>query len=76
MADRIISKLIHAVGSVETRTINISDIKLGLTTRLKAWLEGEDDVFGVLGLCDEVNLNRGGDKVNVKLASLDSTATV
>lgn len=72
MADRTISKLIHAVGSVETRTINISDIKLGLTTRLKAWLEGEEDIFGVLDPCDEVNLNRGGDKVNVKLASLDS----
>lgn len=46
LADRIISRLIHAVGSLRTQTINISDIKMGLTTRLRDWLDGKEDAFG------------------------------
>lgn len=46
LADRIISLLIHAVGSLRTQTIHISDIKMGLTTRLRDWLNGKADAFG------------------------------
>lgn len=46
LADRIISRLIHAVGSLRTQTINISDIKMGLTTRLRDWLDGKEEAFG------------------------------
>lgn len=47
LADVATSLLIHAVGSVKTTTINVSDVKLGLTTKLQQWLEhAEGEPFG------------------------------
>lgn len=46
VSDRIVTALIHAVGSVKTETINVSNIKHGLTTRLKNWLMEDDEAFG------------------------------
>lgn len=46
-----VAELIHAVGSVKTTTINVSNVKGGLTTRLRNWLgtvdaEGEENEDG------------------------------
>lgn len=38
LAGVAISQLIHAVGSVKTTSINISDVKLGLTSKVREWL--------------------------------------
>lgn len=43
LADICTSLLIQAVGSVKTETIHVSNVKHGLTTRLKNWLKAEDD---------------------------------
>lgn len=72
LADRITASLIRVVGSMKTETIHISDIKQGLTTRLTAWLEGDSDAFGDLEPCDEIHLQRNNEKVNVKLAALET----
>lgn len=46
-SDIAITQLIHAVGSVKTETIHVSDVKGGLTKRMNAWL-GDDasEAFG------------------------------
>lgn len=41
LADVVTIKLVHAVGSVKTTTINVSDVKLGLTTKVEQWLKDE-----------------------------------
>lgn len=47
-ADRLIGALVQCVGSITTHTINISDMKNGLTTRTRKWLEGDSEIFGSL----------------------------
>lgn len=79
LANVVIGTLIQVVGSVKTTTIHISDIKNGLSTRLKAHLAEEKDLraFESAGfkIGEQVNLQKaGGEKVNYKLESLDSVA--
>jgi recombination associated protein RdgC len=79
LANVVIGTLIQVVGSVKTTTIHISDIKHGLSTRLKAHLGEEKDLraFESAGfkIGEQVNLQKaGGEKVNYKLESLDSVA--
>lgn len=61
-ARMIVGVLIHVVGTVKTTTIHISDIKHGLTTRLKNHLEGQPAAFGDLLLGNLVELKRKGQK--------------
>jgi len=57
IADACTSMLIRAVGSVKTETIHVSDVKHGLTTRLKQYLDDEDcGAFGSFQPCDEAAL--------------------
>ncbi len=42
VCDRIMSKLCHAVGTLRSQTIHVSDLKQGLTTRMKEWAQAED----------------------------------
>jgi recombination associated protein RdgC len=42
LADMATTALVRAVGSMKTETINVSNVKHGLTTRLKAWLPNPD----------------------------------
>lgn len=72
LADQITSTLIHSVGSLKTQTIHISDIKHGLTTRLVAWLDGEENAFGALEPCDTIGLQRDTERVRVKLGALET----
>jgi recombination associated protein RdgC len=62
MARMIVGVLVHVVGTVKTTTIHISDIKHGLTTRLKNHLEGQPAAFGELLLGNLVELKRKGQK--------------
>lgn len=81
MADIATSLLVHAVGSVTTETIHVSDVKGGLTARLKAWLpdpdnevDGDIDAFGAFEPCGEVSMvDAAKQKISVKVESLNST---
>lgn len=63
-ADRLIQTLIQLVGSVKTETIHISDIKNGVTTRLRQLLSGHVEApFGKLGIDVHAQLIRRFDVV-------------
>lgn len=66
----ITSLLIEAVGSVKTETIHVSDVKHGLTTRMKAWLEDDADAFGDFSPATEVDLALHKQKLTVKMDQL------
>ncbi len=70
-----VSCLIGALGKLETRTLHVSDLKHGLTTRLKAFIhETEPDprAFGDLTASQEVTLKRAtaGDEFTAKNVDL------
>lgn len=72
LAGEIVSALVYAIGSLKTTTINISDIKQGLTTRLKNWVEEQDDAFDGLHPTNEVVLSQDTRKLSVKMADLNT----
>ena len=74
MARMIVGVLVHVVGSVKTTTIHISDIKNGLTTRLKNHLEGQPQAFGELLLGNLVELKKKGQKSQKVSYQLDDLA--
>lgn len=74
MARMIVGVLVHVVGSVKTTTIHISDIKQGLTTRLKNHLEGQPSAFGDLQLGNLVELKKKGQKSQKVSYQLDDLA--
>lgn len=71
IADLCTSLLVQAVGSVKTETINVAEVKHGLTTRLQKWLDDDDQAFGDFQPCDEVALAAEGRKIGVKMSGLD-----
>lgn len=83
-ADRIVSLLVRACGSVKTETIWVSSQKQGLTTRLKNYVEGEIDVrfgtdddalepaFDSFNLTGTVELKREKEKLTVKMSDIDN----
>lgn len=63
-AERLINTLIQLIGSVKTETIHVSDVKHGVTTRLRQLIKGEAEApFGQLGIDDNAQLVRGWDEV-------------
>ncbi len=73
LASEIVSALVFAIGVVKTTTINISDIKQGLTTRLKTWLEDiGEDAFAGLFPNNEVVMSQDDRRVSVKMGELVS----
>lgn len=72
LANILVHYLIHVVGSVKTTTIHISDIKHGVTTRLKQHLEGEEGVFEGFEVGDSVALKHDGQKISYSLTELDT----
>jgi recombination associated protein RdgC len=72
LAQQVVSLLVNSVGSVKTTTINVSDVKGGLTTRLKQWLAGDVDAFNGLDPRTEVLLERDDQRVSVKMSDLTS----
>lgn len=73
LAQMVVGVLIHVVGSVKTQTIHISNIKHGLTTRLKNHLNGEEKPFGDMHLgasCELIKKTKGKEKVSYQLDDL------
>lgn len=71
-ADIFTGMLVRAVGAAKTETINVSDVKGRLTTRMRAHVTdgtGFDDSFS---LESGVWLERGKDKVTVQMEQLDA----
>ena len=66
--------LVKVIGSVKTVTINISDIKNGLTTRLQNHLNGEEPSFEGFEVGDYVQLSRLADQKEVIRYSADHTS--
>ncbi len=58
----VCSMLVKVVGSVKTETIHISDIKNGLTTRLKKHLSGEKSAFDRFTVGGTFQLSRLADE--------------
>ncbi|BCP56291.1 hypothetical protein K32_49080 [Kaistia sp. 32K] len=73
LANTLVHYLIHVVGSVKTTTINISDIKNGLTTRLKKHLV-DGGAFEGFVVGTTVALKNGGQKVSYSLSNLDTAS--
>ncbi|WP_443698737.1 recombination-associated protein RdgC [Pseudomonas sp.] len=74
LASIVVGNLVHVVGSVKTTTINISDIKNGLTTRLTNHLNGDAAAFEAEGfaLGEQVSLTKQGQSVSYKLTDLET----
>lgn len=70
LANIVISRLIHVVGSVKTSTIHISDIKNGLTTRLKNLLQGDTGAFEGFEVGASAALKNQSQKVTYSLADI------
>lgn len=70
-ADAIASALVHALESLKTSTVHVSEPALGLTKRLENWLTNEEreDCFGEFWPVDEVILADGDRKWSVKMAA-------
>lgn len=73
LVQRIVSLLVNSVGSVKTTTINVANVKGGLTKRLKDWVMGDIGAFGGLDPVNEVQLEQGERKVTVRMSDLDAS---
>lgn len=71
LANVLVNSLIKAVGSVTTQTIHISDIKGGLTTRLRNYLDGKEDAFDGFKLGESCLLKHKTNKASFDLDNLD-----
>lgn len=73
-ADTAISALVHALASVKTSTVHVSEPKMGLTARLLNWLneKGDDETFGPLHPHGAMVMAGNGSKWSVKADSLRS----
>lgn len=73
-ADIVMSLLIRAVESVETTTIHVDAIAMGITTRLKDWLNDDEGAFGPFDPTGRVVLKRESDTVTVNRQSLEQSS--
>lgn len=65
LASRIAGLLVTALGTIKTATIHVSDLKHGLTTRLKAYQSGDRQAFNGMQVGCEVKVrNPIGNEVN------------
>ncbi len=71
LSQAVMRLLIQAIGSVKTSTIHVDNIKGGLTTRLKNYLNGDSEAFGDFELGETCNLKQKADKANFSLHDLD-----
>lgn len=65
IASMVCAMLVKVVGSVKTETINISDIKNGLTTRLKNYINGVANAFEGFTVGNYIQLSRLADQKEV-----------
>lgn len=65
LASRIAGLLVTALGTIKTATIHVSDLKHGLTTRLKSYQGGDKQAFNGMQVGHEVKVrNPIGNEVN------------
>ncbi len=57
-AGMLCAMLVKVVGSMKTETIHISDVKNGLTTRLKSYIGGDSSAFDGFKVGDVIQLSR------------------
>lgn len=57
-AQYVLSLLLKVCGSIKSSTLHVSSFKLGLTTQLKSFLDGDNQAFGTLGACNDCKLIR------------------
>lgn len=76
IANLVGAMLVKVIGSVKTVTINISDIKNGLTTRLKNHLDGEESAFAGFEVGDYVQLSRLAEQKEVIRYSAEAAKTM
>ncbi|QGX91225.1 hypothetical protein EFZ10_06045 [Tatumella sp. TA1] len=76
LASLTCSMLVRVVGSIKTETIHISDIKNGLTTRLKNHLAGDEGAFDGFTIGNYIRLSRLADEKEIITysAGLDSVS--
>lgn len=72
LANVVISLLIKACGAVETTTIHVSDLKGGLTTRLKNYVDGDDQAFDGFNIGYSCLLKLKSQKASFDLENLDT----
>ena len=72
IAGMAVAMLVKVVGSVKTETINISDIKNGLTTRLKNYINGVANAEG-LTVGNYIQLSRLADQRKLFATQLNTT---
>jgi len=76
ICDALVSALVYACESVKMETIYVSDVAMGLTTRLKNWLAQQADeafegeVFGDLETAGTVELQQDKRRLRVKMDTL------
>ena len=70
LANIMTSRLIHVVGSLKTSTIHVSNIKNGLTTRLKNYLQGDSDAFEGFEVGSSAALKNDSQKVSYSLEDI------
>lgn len=77
LCDQITSMLVQDVGSVKTETIHVSNVKHGLTTRLKNWLahasgeQSDGEGFGAFHPRGEVAMAQEKRKITIKMGGLE-----
>lgn len=69
----VTSMLIKAVSAIELQTVVVDGRVHGISERLKNWLEGDDDSFGMFEPADHVVLSNDTQKVAVKRDSLSGS---
>ncbi len=72
LAQTVVALLIKAIGSVKTSTIHVSDIKGGLTARLRNFLDGNEQAFDGFELGDTCNMKHKNDKANFAMGDLNA----
>lgn len=73
LAARVVGGLIEACGAVETSTIHVSDVKGGLTTRLRTYFAGgEEEAFDGFKIGDSVSMKGETGKASFDLGNLDN----
>lgn len=72
LSQTVVALLIKAIGSVKTSTIHVDNIKGGLTTRLRNYLDGNTEAFDGFKLGDTCNMKHKSDKANFSMSDLDA----
>ena len=69
LADLVMSSLVKVVGSIETSTIHIAELKNGLTTKLRDHIYTSENQFGDFELAGSFWLKRDSEKVVIESAT-------